>query len=82
MGKFTVGQQLIIEKNVGIAVFEMNGVEFDEVVNYPKGEVVEILEDKGNGEYKIEFWTDADTIINGEGITYLFDEEIIESWLN
>lgn len=81
MGKFKVGQELITERHVGISVFEMNGITIDDVVDYPKGEVVEILEDLGNGDYRIEFWTDINTKVNGKGVTYVFDEETIEKWL-
>lgn len=78
---FNQGQELIIERDVAIAVHEMNGLEMDEVIEYPKGEVIEILKVLANKNYEIEFWTDAGLKINDEPVTYQFDEETIQEWL-
>lgn len=81
---FQIGQTLVTGRNVGISVDNMNGVSFDEVVEYPKGEAFDILNvikhDDGVS-YKIEFWQDADVKVNEENVTYEFDEETIQSFL-
>lgn len=82
MSKFEKGQKLITGKAVSISVHEMNGKVLEEVIEYPKGEVIEVLEVLGNGSYKIEFWTDDNTLFNGERITYEFDEETLASFLS
>lgn len=81
MSKYEVGQQLIIERHVAISVFTMNGVRYNEVIEYPKGEVIEVLEVLGDGDYKVEFWLDSDVLVNGEKVTYILDEDTIEDWL-
>ena len=81
---FQVGQTLVTGRNVGISVDNMNGVPFDEVVEYPKGVAFEILNTIKNDDgvsYEIEFWQDADVKVNGENVTYEFDEETIQSFL-
>lgn len=81
MSNFKEGQELIIERDVAIAVHGMNGFEMDEIIEYPKGEVIEILQILEDKNYKIKFWTDEDFKVNDEPATYEFDEETIEEWL-
>lgn len=85
MKDFMVGKTYITERHVAISVHDMNGIEIDEVIDYPKGEVFEVLEiveNDGEEEFVIEFWLDTDQKINGEKVTYNFGKEELSSFLN
>lgn len=74
MSKYEIGQLLVTGRDVGISIEE-----FDAIVDYPKGEVFEILEviesDDEKPSYRMDFGID-----NGEK-DYTFDEETIDSFL-
>lgn len=83
---FFVGQTLITERNVATVVENMNGVSYDDrpLVEYPKGEAFEIvdaIEEDGKPSYTIAFFTDTSLLVNGDPVTYSFDEETILSFL-
>lgn len=75
--KFQAGQKHITEKPIAISVLDNEGN--DATVEYPKGEVFEILSasrnQNGEVSYEIEFWLDSGLM------TYSFDEEVIQSFL-
>ena len=81
MNKYSKNQTLITERPVAISVHEMNGKELNEVIEYPKGETVEILEVLANKNYKLEFWTDSNETFNDQPVTYEMDESTIDEWL-
>lgn len=75
------GQKLITKREVVISVYEMNGEKINDIINYPAGEVIEILEELENNTYLLEFWMDADVMVNEQKVTYSFDEKTIQEWL-
>lgn len=79
MSKYKVGQLLVTGGDVGIHVEEYNGKRIDAVVEYPKGEVFEIMEvvekDGEDTEYRINFGIDV------WDIDYTFEEWQIDSFL-
>ena len=78
MGKYNVGELLVTKRHVGIYVEEHNGEIIDEVIDYPKGEVFEILEvieEDGDVSYRIDFGID-----NGQ-IDYTLLEWQIDGFL-
>lgn len=79
--KFEVGQQLITNKTVSISVFKMNNCELNEIIEYPYGEVLEIVKVLNDNTYKVEFWCDRNTLFNNKPIRYEFDEETIKEWI-
>ncbi|MDT0160446.1 hypothetical protein [Bacillus sp. AG4(2022)] len=81
MSNFKVGQQFFTNKSVAISVHEMNGCELNEIIEYPKGEVLEILKKLNDNNYEVDFWCDREILFNDHPIRYEFDEETLKEWV-